>query len=58
MKQVDVDELTRKLFVREQCEDPFCCNLVRHDIVNEIREAFGLDKLDSKRDDYAHEARP
>jgi len=58
MSTQELDHLTRMLFIREQCEDPFCCNILRHEIVNEIREFFGLAKLDSRKDDFDLPARP
>lgn len=47
-----LDAVTRKLFVSESCEDPFCCAVLRHTIVNNLRQQYGLSELDSAKDDY------
>jgi hypothetical protein len=44
-----LDKLTRELFEPEECEDPFCCTIIRRKIINKIRAEAGLELLEKTK---------
>jgi len=47
-----LDKVTIELFKPDSYEDPYCCTPTRMDVVNRIREEFGLDAIPTEGKQY------